>query len=102
MDLAIEAAIASTFKLSGQRCVSSGRMIVQRGVYDEFCKRFEKRLSLKLEIPSNQCLVLRGVQTAWFGKNLFQTRIFTMALLLMSKGLPNKIYEQLGGVRPKS
>ena len=40
IDMAVDAAIASAFKLSGQRCVSSSRMIVQRGVYDEFCERF--------------------------------------------------------------
>lgn len=45
MDLAVEAAVASAFKLSGQRCVSSGRMIVQRTVYDEFCKRFAEAAS---------------------------------------------------------
>ena len=45
IDLAIESAVASAFKLSGQRCVSSGRMIVQRSVYDEFCKRFTEEAS---------------------------------------------------------
>ena len=40
LDLAVDAAVASAFKLSGQRCVSSGRMIVQRSVYDEFCEKF--------------------------------------------------------------
>ena len=40
MDLAVEAAVASAFKLSGQRCVSSGRMIVHRSVVDEFAKLF--------------------------------------------------------------
>ena len=40
IDMAVDAAIASAFKLSGQRCVSSGRMIVQRSVYDEFCEKF--------------------------------------------------------------
>tara|TARA_Y100000593_G_scaffold35778_1_gene69856 strand:- start:11725 stop:13263 length:1539 start_codon:yes stop_codon:yes gene_type:complete len=45
MDLVIESAVASAFKLSGQRCVSSGRMIVQRGVYDEFAKRFTEEAS---------------------------------------------------------
>ena len=39
-NLALDSAIASAFKLSGQRCVSSGRMIVQRSIYDEFAKRF--------------------------------------------------------------
>jgi len=39
-NLALEASIASAFKLSGQRCVSSGRILIQRTIYDEFCKRF--------------------------------------------------------------
>ena len=52
MDLAVDSAIASAFKLSGQRCVSSGRMIVQRTVYDEFCRRFvEKASKLKTGNP---------------------------------------------------
>ena len=45
MDLAIEAAIASAFKLSGQRCVSSGRVIVQRSIYNEFAARFAREAS---------------------------------------------------------
>jgi len=45
VDMAVDAAIASAFKLSGQRCVSSGRMIVQRKVYDEFCKKFADKAS---------------------------------------------------------
>jgi len=61
MDLAIEAAIASAFKLSGQRCVSSGRMIVQRGVYDEFCKRFAEEASkLKTGNPFKSMLGSSG------------------------------------------
>ena len=43
IDLAIEASIASAFKLSGQRCVSSGRMIVQRSIYHEFSEKFAAR-----------------------------------------------------------
>lgn len=61
MDLAIEAAIASAFKLSGQRCVSSGRMIVQRSVYDEFCKRFvEEASKLKTGNPFKSMLGTSG------------------------------------------
>ena len=41
--LVVEACIASAFKLSGQRCVSSGRMLVQRTIIDEFAKEFAKR-----------------------------------------------------------
>ena len=43
--LGMEAAIASAFKLSGQRCVSSGRMIVQRSIYNEFAERFAEEAS---------------------------------------------------------
>jgi aldehyde dehydrogenase (NAD+) len=43
VDMAVDAAVASAFKLSGQRCVSSGRMIIQRGVYDEFCSKFVEK-----------------------------------------------------------
>lgn len=42
MGLALEATVASAFKLSGQRCVSSGRLLVQRSVYNEFCERFSQ------------------------------------------------------------
>ena len=38
--LALDSTIASAFKLSGQRCVSSGRILVPRTIYDEFAKRF--------------------------------------------------------------
>jgi len=41
-DLGVSAALNSAFKLSGQRCVSSGRILIQRGTYDKFCKKFTK------------------------------------------------------------
>ena len=61
MDLAIEATVASAFKLSGQRCVSSGRMIVHRSVYDEFAKRFAEEASkLKTGNPFKSMLGTSG------------------------------------------
>jgi len=39
-DLAVSASLASSFKLSGQRCVSASRLIVQRGIYDKFVESF--------------------------------------------------------------
>jgi aldehyde dehydrogenase (NAD+) len=39
-DLAVDACMASAFKLSGQRCVSASRFIVQRGIYDQFAEAF--------------------------------------------------------------
>lgn len=44
-EMVLDACIASSFKLSGQRCVSSGRHIIQRSVYDEFCTEFSRRAS---------------------------------------------------------
>jgi aldehyde dehydrogenase (NAD+) len=40
LDLAVSASVASSFKLSGQRCVSAGRLIVHRSIYDEFAASF--------------------------------------------------------------
>lgn len=39
-DLALSACVASAYKLSGQRCVSAGRLIVQQKIFDKFCKDF--------------------------------------------------------------
>jgi len=40
MDVAIHSAVMSSFKTTGQRCVSSERLIVHEDVYDEFKQRF--------------------------------------------------------------
>jgi len=40
LDIAVHAAIMSSFKTTGQRCVSSERLIVHEDVYDEFKARF--------------------------------------------------------------
>ena len=45
MDLAVPATIASAFKLSGQRCVSSSRILVQRTIYDTFAHIFAEEAS---------------------------------------------------------
>jgi aldehyde dehydrogenase (NAD+) len=42
LDLAVSASIASSFKLSGQRCVSAGRLIIHRSLYDAFSEEFSK------------------------------------------------------------
>lgn len=52
IDIAIDACIASAFKLSGQRCVSSSRMIIHRDIYKQFCDAFaEKSKQLKTGNP---------------------------------------------------
>jgi aldehyde dehydrogenase (NAD+) len=40
LDLAVHSAVMSSFKTTGQRCVSSERLIVHSDVYDEFKARF--------------------------------------------------------------
>ncbi|APX95595.1 aldehyde dehydrogenase family protein [Natronorubrum daqingense] len=40
LDVAVHSAIMSSFKTTGQRCVSSERLIVHTDVYDEFKSRF--------------------------------------------------------------
>ncbi|KAL2864205.1 NAD-dependent succinate-semialdehyde dehydrogenase [Aspergillus lucknowensis] len=40
LDAAVAGAIASKFRSSGQTCVCANRIYVQRGIYDEFVRRF--------------------------------------------------------------
>ncbi len=40
LDIAVHAAVMSSFKTTGQRCVSSERLIVHADVYEEFKERF--------------------------------------------------------------
>ena len=40
LDVAVHSAIMSSFKTTGQRCVSAERLIVHEDVYDEFKERF--------------------------------------------------------------
>ena len=40
LDLALNAAVLSAYKTSGQRCVSAGRILVHRNRFDEFAERF--------------------------------------------------------------
>ena len=40
LDLAVSACFNSAFKLSGQRCVSSGRILVQESIWQTFKERF--------------------------------------------------------------
>lgn len=54
IDMAVDASIASAFKLSGQRCVSAGRILISRCRYDEFCSRFvDRAAALKIGNPFN-------------------------------------------------
>jgi aldehyde dehydrogenase (NAD+) len=44
IDLAVSACLNSAFKLSGQRCVSSGRLLVQRSILDLFNQKFLEKV----------------------------------------------------------
>ncbi|KAL2823655.1 Aldehyde/histidinol dehydrogenase [Aspergillus cavernicola] len=44
LDAAVTGAIASKFRSSGQTCVCANRIYIQKGVYDEFVKRFIAKL----------------------------------------------------------
>jgi succinate-semialdehyde dehydrogenase/glutarate-semialdehyde dehydrogenase len=45
LDAAVEGAIASKFRNTGQTCVCANRFLVQRGVFEEFGQRLAKRVS---------------------------------------------------------
>jgi len=44
-DMAMAACLASAYKLSGQRCVSAGRLIIHRSLYHQFAEEFAARSS---------------------------------------------------------
>ncbi len=43
LDLAVDAALLSSFKTSGQRCVSAGRILVHAALIDAFVERFTEK-----------------------------------------------------------
>lgn len=44
LDDAVAGALAAKFRGSGQTCVAANRIFVQRGIYDEFARRFTERV----------------------------------------------------------
>jgi aldehyde dehydrogenase (NAD+) len=46
-ELAKQVMLASAFKLSGQRCVSSGRLLIQRSIFNDFVKEFVAEVAEK-------------------------------------------------------
>lgn len=44
IETAIEGAIASKYRNSGQTCICTNRFYVQEGIYDEFARRFTERV----------------------------------------------------------
>lgn len=45
LDLAVNGAIASKFRSSGQTCVCANRIFIQEGIYDAFAKKFTEKVS---------------------------------------------------------
>ncbi len=45
MDAAVQGAIASKYRNSGQTCICANRIYVQAGIYDEFAKKFAEAVS---------------------------------------------------------
>lgn len=61
MDLALSACLNSAFKLSGQRCVSSGRLLIEQDIYDKFIAGFVKMAaSVQIGDPMSDKEILFG------------------------------------------
>lgn len=44
LETAVNGAIASKFRSSGQTCVCANRIYVQKGIYDDFAKAFTEKV----------------------------------------------------------
>ena len=60
LDRAVEGAIASKFRNSGQTCVCTNRIYVQAGVYDKFIKKFTEATEAMKIGQSNEAGVVQG------------------------------------------
>ncbi|WP_061242234.1 NAD-dependent succinate-semialdehyde dehydrogenase [Ectopseudomonas composti] len=54
LDAAVQGAIASKFRNSGQTCVCTNRLLVQNGVYDEFSKRLVVAVNALKVAPASE------------------------------------------------
>lgn len=52
LDDAVEGAIASKYRNSGQTCVCANRLLVQRGVYEKFARRLVEAVTSQLKVGS--------------------------------------------------
>ena len=73
LDLAVSACLNSAFKLSGQRCVSAGRLLVQRSVLDKFKEKFLEQVQ-KI-VVSNPFLDLPDGHSLSFGPVISDTQL---------------------------
>tara|TARA_Y100001951_G_scaffold101807_1_gene107346 strand:- start:39216 stop:40673 length:1458 start_codon:yes stop_codon:yes gene_type:complete len=52
LDAAVQGALVSKFRNSGQTCVCTNRLLVQAGVYDEFCRRLSEAVAAMKVAPA--------------------------------------------------
>jgi len=50
LDAAVEGAMASKYRNSGQTCVCANRFLVQDGIYDEFARKFAEAVQSQLKV----------------------------------------------------
>ncbi|GAA1994092.1 5-carboxymethyl-2-hydroxymuconate semialdehyde dehydrogenase [Amycolatopsis minnesotensis] len=43
LDAALDSTLFGVFSLNGERCTAGSRILVERGIYDEFCERYAER-----------------------------------------------------------
>lgn len=96
MEMALQAALASAFKTAGQRCVSGGRIIVERSIYQEFSERFvELAKKIKTGDPFNletyygPMINQAGVEKGKFYNNLAREEGFEILLDRNDEPPPN-------------
>ena len=54
LETAIDATVFGVFSLNGERCTAGSRILVQRGVYDEFVERYSAQASrVRVGLPSD-------------------------------------------------
>ena len=55
LDTAIDATIFGVFSLNGERCTAGSRILVQRGIYDEFVERYSAQAQrVKVGLPQDE------------------------------------------------
>ena len=60
LDAAVEGALASKYRNTGQTCVCANRFYVQAGIYDEFAHRFANRVAALEVGPGERAGVAQG------------------------------------------
>jgi succinate-semialdehyde dehydrogenase/glutarate-semialdehyde dehydrogenase len=75
LDVAVEGAMAAKMRNMGEACTAANRMFVQRGIYDEFARRFTERMSQLKVGPGTQDGVQVGPLIDEAGRGKVQTLV---------------------------